>query len=56
MERTSIFKRTHDDWYGNYPNNTVILTYSGDINYRGIAERTGPPLYRVSVWEMMIME
>jgi len=41
----SCFKKTQDNWCGNYYNELVKLTFHGNITpYREI------PTYRVSVW------
>lgn len=46
-KRIEHFKNTKDDWYPNYPNNQVRLTYHSCINsYKPESEW----VYRVSVW------
>ena len=44
-DRLSIYKSTLDDWYPNYSDNQVCLTYHGDISYNNL-----PTCHRVSVW------
>jgi hypothetical protein len=41
MIRTEVFKKTNDDWYGNYENNTCKLIYIGQLS---------DDLFRVAVW------
>lgn len=48
IDNKIVFKKTHDDWYGNYPDGKVRIKYHGNIDYRQLSNETA--LYRVSVW------
>ena len=41
MKQTEIFKKTNDDWYGNFKNNTCQLIYIGELT---------DGVFRVAVW------
>jgi hypothetical protein len=44
IDTKSIFKPTHDDWYGNFPNNEV------NLRYHPANPRAPEQFCRVSVW------
>lgn len=48
MEKTVVFKKTHSDWHGNYPDDKVRIKYHGNVDYRQQPNETA--LYRVSAW------
>lgn len=47
MKKEEILIDTNDDWYPNYPNNQVQLSYHGCINPW---ETKDKQVYRVSCW------
>lgn len=45
----TIYKPTDDDWWGNFDNNTVELSFRGNINRKHRTPNVGA-IYRISVW------